>query len=403
MSSLIFDEKTLYDGNIFKFEERLKTHVNKYIENGAILTQYFSQDENSTTVDRGTKNIDELFGNKSPLRFNMIDDFPLYGFGQANPENNDEMQIEDFDIEGDCVILPSTIVPKPMDFFIIKHLKMLAIFEVKNVSYDSMKVDGFYKIQYRLHSTSDETIQKLKRQVINNYHTDLNMVGTDFNPIIREDDFILRGKIVQMINKMIQAYRALFYNSRHNCFLFNNPKTGEIWFDMCGNEFMTKFSIMNFHNSNSVIVLSKKVDESQAMLMYNNSVYNWIELGAPARMLQKFYFLLNSSDHYLYSSFNRWGDEVMIMQPISISEDDIKLQKYSFFDDDQFISFLNHTKEPSSEYEKLIWKFINKKDLSIHDVSLYTGDALLSSVNHIDIFLYTPIVIYIIRHILDIK
>ena len=42
MSDLIFDEKTLYDGNIFKFEDRLQTHVNKYIEGGAILTIYFS-------------------------------------------------------------------------------------------------------------------------------------------------------------------------------------------------------------------------------------------------------------------------------------------------------------------------------------------------------------------------
>ena len=124
---LIFNEESLINGNIFKFEQRLQSHVNKYIENGGILTEYYSQREDATTVDRGTRDIDQLFGNKSPLRFNRIENLPLYGFGQANPDNTDEQQIEDINVEGDCIILPSTIVPKPMDFFRINHLKMNAM------------------------------------------------------------------------------------------------------------------------------------------------------------------------------------------------------------------------------------------------------------------------------------
>ena len=131
MSNLIFDESTMLDGNIFKFEERLHSQVNKYIENGAILTTYFSQDENSSTVDRGLKDIDSLFGKNSPLRYSEINNFPLYGFGQSNPNNSDEQQIEDINVEGECIILPTTIVPKPMDFFIVKHLKMLALLYIE--------------------------------------------------------------------------------------------------------------------------------------------------------------------------------------------------------------------------------------------------------------------------------
>ena len=50
---LIFDESTMINGNIFKFEDRLHSHMNKYIEKGSIFSIYFSQDENSSTVDRG--------------------------------------------------------------------------------------------------------------------------------------------------------------------------------------------------------------------------------------------------------------------------------------------------------------------------------------------------------------
>lgn len=405
MGQLIFNEESMINGNIFKFEQRLQSHVNKYIENGAILTEYYSQRENATTVDRGTKTIDELFGSHSPLRFNKIENFPLYGFNQTNPENTDENQIEDINVEGDCIILPSTIVPKPMDFFKINHLKMNAIFEVTSVIYDSMKVEGYYKIHYRLQSTSDETISNLLKQTVETYHTDLNAIGSDINPIIQKDDFVLRSDIHQMINTMIKSYRSLFYNEKHNCFLYHDRQTGYDYFDLCGNEFMAKHGIMNYENSSNVIMLHNKVNERQLSYFYNNSIYNWLEIGAPQKLIQKFYYILNFASGYPDSSFTRWGDgdDIQVIQPIALHDVGILNQDHTFFDDIQFQSFLDKDHEPSaSEFDKLIWKFIHKSNsLNINDISLNTADVLLSSVKEIDVFLYTPIIIYIIRHILS--
>ena len=377
MARMVFDQKTLATNNIFKFEERLKTQLNRYIDNGAMLTLYFSQDENSSTVDRGLRSIDEIFGKDSPLKFNSIDDFPVYGFNSANPENNDEQQIEDFNINGECIILPSTIVPKPMDFFIIKHLKMNAVFEVTNVTYDSMKVDGFYKISYRLHSTSHETIQKLEQQVITKYHTDLNAVGTNLNPIIKEDDFILRGKITAMVSKMIISYRSLFYNNRHNCFIFDQ---GIKYFDMCANEFIAKYSLMNIPNDYNVIVLNDKLNLPDMPMYYNNSIYAWLELGAPERLLHKFPYIENYSEEYLYSSFAKWNDDVMVMVPLALTDNitskyrDVKY----LLDDEQFNGYLSN-EMPYNDYEKLLWKFIHTDNLKLEDIPLTLADALISS------------------------
>lgn len=400
MSGLIFDEKTLYDGNIFKFENRLQSHVNKFIENGAILTTYYSQDEKTSTVDRGLQNIDELFGNHSPLRFHKINNLPLYGFGQTNPENSEEAQIEDIDVEGSCVIVPMTVIPKPYDMFVIKHLKMIAIFQVKSVMYDSMKQNGYYKIDYRLHSTSNDLLNQLEKQVVSIFHTDLNLIGTMDNPIIKEEDFILRGRIEKMINQMIKSYISLFYNDKHNCFLFNNTKRNEIWFDVCANQFMQQYALMNFYNSGKCIVLTKKIDDSNMMLFYNNSIFNWIEMQCPTHLLQKFKFTLKSSNLYPYSSFFLWSDEVQIMQPLNVNDDELFGDVFSYFNDTQFESLLNKI-EPIYDYEKLIYKFINNEKLHLSDISLHLGDALFSSMKHLDIYLYTPIIIYILRTVLN--
>ena len=400
---LIFNEESMINGNIFKFEQRLQTHLNKYIENGgATLSTYYSQRENSVTVDRGMQDIDQLFGHKSPLRYNKINNLPLYGFGQANPENTDELQIEDINVEGDCILLPSTIVPRQSDFFQLNHLKMNALFQVTSVNYDSMKPNGYYKIHYRLISTSEETIQSVQSQVIETYCTELNAIGSDINPIIREDQFQYRNQVIQMVNQMISNYRALYYNSRHNCFLYHHPEMGLDWFDMCGNEFMAKHSIMNIENSCNVLVLHNKLRDSQLPLYYSNSIYNWIEIGAPVHMVRKFFFNLIYADSYPYSSFSRWEDgDIQVIQPLSNQQEKINNQKYSFFDNTTFTSLLDKNNEPIGEYEKLIWKYMYRPNqLTINDVSLYTGDALINSVRHIDTFLYTPIIIFIIRKIL---
>jgi hypothetical protein len=408
MADLIFNEESMLNGNIFKFEQRLQSHVNKYIENGALLTTYYSQNENNTTVDRGIQDIDQLFGKQSPLRYNKIIDFPVYGFGKITPDNEDSLQIEDFNVEGDCTILPSTIVPKPLDFFTINHLKMNAIFEVTNVQYDSMKVEGYYKIHYRLHSTSNENLQYLMNQTVATYHTDLNAVGTTLNPIIKEDDFVLRNRIIQMTNQMIQSYKALFYNERHNCFLYYDHQTGNRIFDTCGHLFMTKHGLMNAEGSPNVIVLSDKLNDSQRELYYNNSIYTWIELGCPKDLIQKFHYILISSSGYLYSSFVRWcEDDINIIIPLSVYTAGENTREYSYFDEKQFESLLDNTHEPltGSEYEKLLWKFIHRTDsLSIHDISITSANVLLNSIkNNIDTFLYTPIMIYIIRYILELN
>ena len=400
MAQLIFDEATMINGNIFKFEDRLKSHVSKYIENGATLVTLYTQDENSSTVDRGLRDIDELFGNRSPLRYNEIRNFPVYGLTQATPENTDDQQVEDISVEGDCIILPSTIVPKQYDCFTINHLKMTQLFEITNISYDTMKVDGYYKVHYLLNTTSHETIQKLQSLVINHYYTDLNAIGSDLNPIIKEDDYIAAGKIKQMLAQMVDGYRAMFYNERHNCFLYRDPDSGMDWFDMCGNQFIANHGLMNDSNSTRIVVLHDKLDDIQFPIKYRNSVYNWIELGAPQRLLRRFEFLLAESTAYPYSSFERWNESVLVMHPLGTNETGIVTDTRTFFDDTQFRAFMDPNVEPYNEYEKLIWKYINRTNLSISDVSLYTADAILSSVKHVDIFLYTPIIIYIIREIL---
>ncbi len=405
MSTLIFNEQTLLEGNVFKFENRLLSTANKFSTEGAILTTYYQLKADATTVDRGLQDIDQLFGHTSPLRYNKIENFPIYGLSPTNPTNSDEIGIEDITVEGEYIILPSTIVPSPNDFFIINHLKMKGIFQVTEVQNDSMKSEAFYKIRYRLHSTSQETLNNLARQTVEVYYTELDAIGTNLNPIIQIDDFVLRKKIQLLVNQMIKSYQALFYNDRHNCYLFHDHDTGMYLWDMCGNEFIAQHSLLNIPNSSKVIILHNKVRDQQFPIYYNNSIYSWIELDAPLRRLSKFHYQLSPANYYRESSFARWSEsDIYAIQPLATHQVGIMNQELSFFDNEQLTTFMECDRVPSNEFEKLIHAFIHKgQSISIKDISLYIGDVLLSSIKKIDVFLYTPIALYIIKKILKMK
>lgn len=397
---LVFDEQTFLDQNLFKFENRLKSSTSRFIAEGAVLTTYYQLAENRTTVDKGLQNIDQLFGKNSPLRFNKIKNFPLYSFAQMNPSNDDSLQIEDINVEGECVILPSTLVPHQNDFFILNHLKMRAIFRVLEVQFDSMKVNGYYKIKYHLYSNSEEILGLLEKQTINNYNTDLNAIGTEVNPIIKEDNFVLRSQIKQLLVKMIESYKALFYNERHNCFLYMDPQTRLRWFDVCGAEFISKHNLFNTLGNSNVIMLSDKLRDENFPIYYNNSVYNWIGVGCPLSLLSPFFFTFNYGTNYMISSFARWNErDIRVIIPERSISETYRSFENSFFDKAQVDCFRGSL-EPLSDIEKLMYKFIRRSDLDLSDIPLSLADGLLLGINHRDLFLYIPIVIYIIKLIL---
>jgi len=401
--ALIFNEESFLTNNIFQFEQRLASKASKYTEGNMVLTTYYHLHENDVTVDRGLQDIDQLFGKMSPLRFNKIINLPLGGIQQAAPLNTDESQVEDVNIESECHIFPSTIVPHPNDFFIVHHLRMTSIFQVIEVIYDSMKQEGYYRIRYRLNSTSKERMEKLEKQVVNTYRCELDAIGTDTNPIIQIDDAIRRTQIMSITHNMIEDYKAMFYNSRHNCFLFPSKRQGR-WFDLCANEFIAKHSLMNVEYSPVVLMIHRKLNEARLAIYYQQSVYRWLEDHAPLSRLNKFPFLLKEAFHYRDSSFYRWSEfDVNIIFPVlQLAKEIDQTSDFNLFNHEQLL-FLRE--EPArlgnNVYENLIKQYIHGQLDSVNQVPLTIGNALADGLSDSDNFFLTPVIIYIIREVLQ--
>ena len=71
--SIIVNEQKMLTENMFEYEDRVKSPLNKYIDKTFTPVEYFHIRNNDTTTDGGWIDVEEILGDRSPVRFQVID------------------------------------------------------------------------------------------------------------------------------------------------------------------------------------------------------------------------------------------------------------------------------------------------------------------------------------------
>ena len=426
MSELYYDENSLVDSQMYKYDKFLHSRINKYTGDSRTLVQYFNINDEETTASMGLETMYQVIGMDSPLRYNRIDNMVILGLSQFTPEDNQASQssVRNYALSGEGYIIPGTIMPKENDFFIVKHVNMNHLFQVTQVTQDGLNTDGSYRIQYTLYTSDLKMIHQLENQVVKNLVMDLQTVGgEDLSPVIGKEDYELRSRLLRMLSDMIENYKARYYDQTHNCFLLH--LNGRTLFDLCGNMFMAKHGIMMMDNMSGNIVLNpNKVRSVQMDMWYQQSPYKWIERDAPLRYLETFKYFIKYPEDFMDSSFFLYGTEAEIMVPtVPWCE---KPNCEEFFPQEVYDILMKDFDSRTCSYQQcmccecycrckvsykckrhdyisLIHDYIHGKITDIHDLSLYIGDPLFNNAPSQDIYLWTPIIIWIIKQTLKIK
>lgn len=425
-SGLVFDEESLLDNQVYKYDQFLHSRVNKYTGAGRLLADYWNINDANTTTSLGMGMHYRILGEDSPLRYDKIENMSLIGFSPLQPEEKQAStsQVRNYGLSGEAFIIPGTIMPKENDFFIVKHINMNHLFRVTQVTQDGLNTDGSYRINYELFSTNPKEIECLHKQTVGHYVMDLQTVGgEDLTPVISKEDHELRSRLIRMTNDMIENYVSRYYDNTHNCFLLH--LNGRTLFDVCGNMFMSKHGVMIKDDSNGNIVLNpNKIRDQRLDHLYQKSPYKWIERDAPQRYIDTFKYHTLNGYNYPDSSFAMYGSDVEVMIPVDPWCDSPSCEK--FFPDEAVMVFENladirackfadcrccpnvrdcprHYKCQRFDYVSIIHDFIHGKLTSIHSLSLCTGDQLFDNAEAQEIYLWTPIIIYIIKQVLKIK
>lgn len=239
---------TKYINTVDKLVEATKEKlVNPYYPFGdkkPTKVNYYSQNIEKSTLDEASGLYGAHVGKNSPFKFNKIIDFLLYGIDRITTDYSvGDYGTESEPINGDAIILPNTITPRPGDFFSISYVKEIVLFKVNEVTPDTLDTGAnIYKISYQLELT--DSIDGIEAQVEKKFNFIVGNVGTDFKSVIQDCDYDLVNKLGALVDQLIIYFNNIFFDSRLQTFVYNHD--GWHFYDPFIIEFFIRNKVLNY-------------------------------------------------------------------------------------------------------------------------------------------------------------
>lgn len=391
----IINEQKMVEDTTFQFENRFKSPTARFIDTTPVFVTYYHVDTDNTTVDEGFLDVASVIGHRSPIRFNKIENFPLYGMDQIVLNIAEDDQGLDTTWDGDGIVLPKTIKPVPNDFFVIPTLKDYYIFRVTNIQYDTIMPDNYYKIEFKLEYIDSTKLEEIEKQVLEEHVCVLENIGTETNCIIEKSSYQKIKEIENMYAEIKDLYMAMFYNDRHNVFLCE-IEDNKLLYDPLQTYFINIHKLFNNKNDLSTIILTDQYDDPKRKYKYAKSVYKFLET-RDMKLLSMFKYTTRPGTSIRESSFRKWHDRnIEVLDTPMVIPDDSN----SIFSRD-YMEAIRLNAPVESEYASLIQRYLRSEKLTIKDISMELDTELIYLNNSIEVFFFTPFIMYIIRDIIE--
>lgn len=396
--SVILDEQKMIEDNVFQFEERARSPLTRFTDKSFTPATYFHINNKETTADQGFIDVAELLGDESPVKFQRINNLPLYGLESIMIALQDGDAGIDGSYEGEAYIMPGTIVPSPNDYFIIKYLKDSYVFKVTEIAYDNIMPSNFYKISFVLEYIDSEKQQCLFNQTEDTFTCILENIGSEDRCIIQMEYKEQLDKIDAMYDDMVSTYLTYFYNERYNC-LLGDMDGGFRLYDPLQTIFINSNKLFNKKKKLKTIILTEQYADNRRKLKYEKSIYRFFER-RDLSIINNFPYTTFKGMRNNETSFYRWRDEgVMILDnnPKLIDPQN----HYEMFDD-RLVNLLKLNGPTDSKYVLLLQKYLRNESLSLNEIDLSLGEELLYLNDaNLEVFFFTPIILYIIKRVVE--
>ena len=212
----------------------------QYNDQKPIICTYYNLDKTFSSLDTGSKLSYNNIGADSPLRFNRIYDFIIYGFNKIQLSSKiDEFGLESDDITGDCVVIPNNFMPTEGDYFEVDHIKdSTYLFLVTDVQKDTLN-DGSnaFKISYKLEYNSNINLDPL---ILHNYRAIEVREGTNIKKVVRCEDYDIAKFIDDTCVYLKKYFNDLFYNQYVQTWIYEDLTSYRIY-----DQYMIEFLIRN--------------------------------------------------------------------------------------------------------------------------------------------------------------
>jgi hypothetical protein len=287
------------------FDNYLDTteRYSKWLQGSPTFVTYYSINLESSTQDQGLNNVMEVVGGESPIKYNKIEDFPIYLEGEMNFSTNLEEDAGfDSESEGSAIILPGTIVPQNDDLIVFNILEKNYIYRVANVEFSNTSIRKFYKISFFVSPFDIETLES--RQVKDEYSVIYNNIGTENDPVISKKEFTFLDDIDKIIDYLSERYIRFYYDKKTNSFVYNLDKMNMTIHDFYKDNGIYDPKLALFIKRNNLFINKKTFLKNiyvECLLQnrdldYENSIYSLFETLDLDEFKYPYYYFININE-----------------------------------------------------------------------------------------------------------
>lgn len=247
------------NGNVSLLGARQGSMYSIFLESKPTFTTYYHVNKIESRTDKGLKQPERLNGISSPIRYNKLIGFPIYGIEQIQLQLEEEDEGLTSDYSGECIILPNTIHPTVDDYFIITYLEKKYMFRITKYEYDTIKSNNYYKAEFSIQYVTDDFYTNIENMVVHTYYTQFDNIGTDDKVFLTDEDQQLRDGIKTLYDNLVQDYLTNYFyptQNPYNTLLF--MQTSE---DFSGDwDWIFDENLVHFCNENQLFYVPKSTD-----------------------------------------------------------------------------------------------------------------------------------------------
>lgn len=346
---------------------------------------YYNLNTTMTTLDESVRtNYSEISPN-SPLRFNKINNFLIYGIDKIEPGLElTDFGLEGSDIQGDAIILPKTIIPYPGDFFTLNQIGSKYLFKVTAVNPNTLDTGAvMYRINYSL-SYADGVVD-IEPQVVKEFNFSATNYGSNFGCLIESAVASEASELERYTILLKDYYIQLFYDNKIQSFAYLRNGTFK-----CYDPYLIEFMIRNsiLQGSTEYIFVSQQIYlPATFSVNYDKTFFSALEekdlskhycktAGNLYKCTQKLSLLYAYPQDYYYMEYSHLNT---------------RMHMVDMFNDPQFVDKIRNNQDTNNVLKDIIIRYFN--DTSI-------DRTILERLKHVDymengeLFYLIPMVIY---------
>ena len=407
-----FDNTSIYNNSIDSLIQGQQSRINaanpyyKYTDKKPTPVTYWNINSTQTTLDCGTEQPYDQLTQEDPIRYNRVLNFLLYGLGQIETDIRVGEYGPESQIEGECLILPNTVIPFESDYFTIDYLingDQRILFRVVSVNRDTLDNNAnFYRIHYQLNQTQDIDYKYLMEHTVKTYKYISSNAGTNFIALLDEETENGINQLSNLLSMLRQFYMELFYRPNIQTFIYPYMHGSFLIYDPYLIEFLIRSKLYSTSDSSYLYISQATFKSLTFSIEYSKTLFNDIEnrdhdlsLNTvwPINICDANSLLIDRMEEYLELSIQRQNFRF---------HDPINFLNMDLFDrivnDDPY----DESDESLPIYKNVIINFMNNKDASSITAKQIESIKNIEYARTKDLYYELPLIMYTLsRYITD--